>query len=118
MQVWLRGRSRPKAGVVDDFLGINSKDFIGPGMSRMFSNAHHMSKSPMGVRREDNRGFFWGLFLACRGFKFRLLGCQFEGNGCFVMSSAGAGVKGIVEFAMAMRCGKGTRANCICGWLD
>ncbi len=39
-QVWVRGRSRAKVEAVDDFLGINGKDFIGHGMSYMFGNAH------------------------------------------------------------------------------
>jgi len=52
MQVWIRGRSRMKVGSVDDFLGINGQDFIGHGMSHMFSSAYHMSKSLTRVRRE------------------------------------------------------------------
>jgi len=52
MQVLVRGRSRAKFRVVDVFLGINGKDFIGHGMYHMFGNVHHMSKGLVGVRRE------------------------------------------------------------------
>jgi len=44
MQVMINGRGRSKIGMVDDLMGILSKNLVCNSISNMFSNSHHVAK--------------------------------------------------------------------------